>query len=314
MSVHPSINHPEVHTSDAVFAQAVAIVNRSRVVPMIEEWRAERVAAPRGPCRAALPYTVEAVLVAIACVLLRRAEPTIRTIFRTLLDFTPDQLAQLNIDTDDLTAIRANADRSLKSFRNWLDRALTCLDSMPDQPAVRILMARHHLIIRMRTPEQRNAYSIAAQRLSTVINRIVAGSIDDEYHRSGRGDVVVDETIIDTAAGTHDLGVSDDRHRSAIAFGGYYRRDYRNRVDANGRKLTKKSASGIGITAISSIGPPAALHSRPSLFTGIAIHPPTSGSLEGLDEAITHHQRNGFDSRPTSRTARLPLITFDMGT
>ncbi|MEP9415444.1 hypothetical protein ABLE92_13990 [Gordonia sp. VNQ95] len=201
----------------------------------------------------------------------------------------------------------------MKSFRNWVDRTLACLDSAPDQPAERIPVAEHKAIIRTRTPEQVSLYSTAAQRLSTVVNRILAGSIPAEYQQGGRGDVVVDETIIDTADGTYELGVTDDRNRSAIYFGGYYRRDYRNRVDAEGDPLTKKRAWGIGVTAVSSVGPPDALHNRPILFTGIAIHPPTSGSLEGLDEAIEHHQRNGFDSRLTSRTARWPLITFDMG-
>ena len=156
-------------------------------------------------------------------------------------------------------------------------------------------------------------YHSAAQRLSTVVNRIVAGSVPSEYHQSGRGDVMVDENIIDTSNGTYDLGVTDDRYRSAIYFGAYYQRDCRDHVDAEGKPLAKKRAWGIGVTAVSSVGPPDALHNRPVLFAGTAIHPPTSGSLTGLDEAITHHQRNGFDSRSTSRTARWPLITCDMG-
>lgn len=313
MSVHPSINHPEVHTGDRIFLLAVGIVERSGVTAMIEQWRLERIGAPRGAFRGALPYTVTSLLVALACVLLRAGEPTIRTTFRTLLDFNSAQLARVGIDEADLVTIRSDADRALKSFRNWVDRTVMCLDSAPDQPAERIPVAEHKAIIRTRTPEQVNLYSTAAQRLSTVVNRILAGSIPAEYQQSGRGDVVVDETIIDTADGTYDLGVTDDRNRSAIYFGGYYRRDYRNRVDAEGNPLTKKRAWGIGVTAVSSVGPPDALHNRPILFTGIAIHPPTSGSLEGLDEAIEHHQRNGFDSRPISRTARWPLITFDMG-
>lgn len=80
-----------------------------------------------------------------------------------------------------------------------------------------------------------------------------------------------------------------------------------------GRDIGTPVPRVIGVTAISSVGPPEALHNRPILFTGLAIHPPTSGSLEGLDEAISHHQRNGFDSRRTGRNARWPLITFDMG-
>lgn len=313
MSVHPSINHPEVHTGERIFLLAVGIVERSGVAGMIEQWRLERIAAPRGTFRGALPYTITSLLVALACVLLRGGAPTIRTTFRTLLDFNSAQLARVGIDETDLVAIRFDADRALKSFRNWVDRTVTCLDSAPDQPAERIPVAEHKAIVRARTPEQVNLYSTAAQRLSTVVNRILAGSIPAEYRQSGRGDVVVDETIIDTASDSYDLGVTDDRYRAAVYFGGFYRRDYQNRVDAEGNSLPKKQAWGIGVTAVSSVGPPEALHNRPILFTGLAIHPPTSGSLEGLEEAIKHHQANGFDGRPAGRNARWPLLTFDMG-
>ncbi|MGV9482082.1 hypothetical protein [Gordonia aichiensis] len=313
MTIHPSIQHPEVHTSDYIYERALGIVDNAHVAEMIDEWHRESVAAPRGAFRGELPYTVNGLLVAIACVLLRRGEPTIRTTFRTLLDFNPHQLHRVGINDEAMAPMRRNADKALKSFRNWIDRTLTCLDSAPDQPARRILVSEHRAIERSRTSAQIDAYSAAAQYLSTVVNRIVAGSIPAKHAKSGRGDLVVDETIIDTADASHDLGVTNDHNRSAVYFGGFYRRDYCNRVDADGNTLAKKRAWGIGVTALSSVGPPDALHNRPILFTGVAIHPPTSGSLQGLDEALTHHQRNGFDGRPTGRNARWPLLTFDMG-
>ncbi|MGW0039315.1 hypothetical protein [Gordonia sp. NPDC003376] len=313
MSVHPSVNHPEVYTAERAFAQALTLITRSGVVPLIEEWRVQQVAAPRGAFKGALPYTLPGALVALACVLLRRAEPTIRTVYRTLLDFSTEQLACVGIDDAELMPIRANADRGLISFRGWLERSLSCLDSAPDQPARRTLHAEHKAIVASRSAEQESAYAIAAERLSIVVNLIVSASIDEKYRHSGRGDLIVDETIIDISAASYGLGVRDDRYRPAVYFAGYYQRDSRNQVDSTGAPIAKKRAWGVGITAVSSVGPPEALHSRPVLFTGLSIHPPTSGSLQGLDEAVRHHKANGFDNRPQARNARWPLLTCDMG-
>jgi len=69
------------------------------------------------------------------------------------------------------------------------------LDSSPDQPARRITKARHHQITKQRTPEQHQASLLAAQRLETVINVIVAGSILEPSPAVARGDLVVDQTI-----------------------------------------------------------------------------------------------------------------------
>lgn len=47
------------------------------------------------------------------------------------------------------------------------------------------------------------------------------------------------------------------------------------------------------------------------MITGIAIHPPTSGSVKGLEKAIEHHKKSGFDQR--RQRGRLPYLTTDMG-
>ncbi|WP_132992695.1 hypothetical protein [Gordonia zhaorongruii] len=319
MSVHPRINDSEIPSSDAIFGKALTLVERSCAAEMIEQWRSEDV--PLTPRRAnALPYTVKGLLVALACVTLRRSEPTLRTVYRTLLDFNEIQLQFVGIDPESLAPVRIDARRSLASFRDWVTRALECMDSAPDQPAQGIPVTEHDKILRQRTPEDREDFARAAERLSIVINRLVAGSIDPSHYSGGRGDVVVDETILDTSqAYPYRDG---KKHRSAVYCGGYYRRDAdhilnNDTPDKNGKssktKMIKKAGWGLGVTAVSSVGPPGAMHTRPTLFTGIAIHPPTSGSLEGLDEAIKHHKANRLDSRPIAAGARWPTLTFDMG-
>jgi len=48
------------------------------------------------------------------------------------------------------------------------------------------------------------------------------------------------------------------------------------------------------------------------VVVGIDVHPPTSGSVDGLRTALDHARRNGLDARPGGR-ARWPYLTIDMG-
>ncbi|WP_341258412.1 hypothetical protein [Gordonia malaquae] len=301
-------------SSDALFDRALVLVERSHAAPLIDQWRQENSTAT--PRSTSLPYTVQSVLVALVCVMLRRSEPTVATVFRTLLDMTATQLTAVGIEPAALDTIQADARSALPSFRDWLNRALVCLDSAPDQPAQRTSVREHAAIVSRRTPDQAAAYERAGERLTIIINRLIAGSIDPKYATCGAGDIVVDETIIDTSSAEQIFG-GPDRLRGSVYCGGYYRRDRTNAVAtstarADATKL-KKRGWGIGVTAISAVGPPDALHSRPILFTGVSMHPPTSGSLAGLREAVQHHRLNGFDSRGSGVRARWPMITFDMG-
>lgn len=315
MTVHPRIDEPAVVCSDELFAKALTLVERSQAAALIDQWRTE-CTTPTVRSNT-VPYNVFAVLVALACVMFRRSEPTVATLFRTMLDFTPGQCASVGLDPDALTVMREAPRRALPSFRDWLNRALACLDSAPDQPARLTPIAEHNRIIARRTPEQVAAYALAGERLSIVVNRLVAGSIDPKYTDVGVGDLVVDETIIDTSSADQVFG-GGERCRGSVYIGGLYRRDLANVVQTASERnpkdgAVKKRGWGLGVTAVSSVGPPDALHNRPILFTGIAIHSPTAGSLDGLDEAVHHHRLNGFDSRATGKRARWPMITFDMG-
>ncbi|MFM9377272.1 hypothetical protein [Gordonia sp. VNK21] len=312
MTTHPRVSEPEIPSSEPIFTKALTVVDRSGADVLIDQWRTEKVVPTKRSD--AVAYTVRAFLTALLCVLLRRSEPTVRTVFRTILDFTPDQLQRVGIDAANLEPTHEDPVRALKNFRSWTTRTFECLDPAPDQPARMISVADHKKIAKARTPEQIEAYRIAAERLSIVVNRIVAGSIDPAYAKIGRGDIMVDETILDTAS-VEQLFSGGTDLRGAVYCGGYYRRDKSNQVSqskTDGPKV-KKRGWGLGVTAVSAIPEPNSLHRRPTLFTGIAIHPPTSGSLEGLDEAVQHHQMNGFDARSSSARARWPMLTIDMG-
>ncbi|MCH5644428.1 hypothetical protein [Gordonia sp. ABSL49_1] len=239
--------------------------------------------------------------------------PTITGTFRTLLDFSAEQLAEVGIDDKALDPMRSNFERAYKSFAGWLDAELECLDSGPDQPASRITVDQSRAIERTRTPEQQAAYKLAGERRAEVVNAIVAAWIDPALRAGRRGDLVVDGMIVDLAGPSPEFTRQENRRRAAAYPGANYRRDARHRLDSEGNKIAKKRGWGIEVTAVTSVGPVGNLHSVPPLFTGLSIHKPTSGSLEGLDEAVRFHRKAGFDTRSKAANARRPLLVADMG-
>lgn len=76
-----------------------------------------------------------------------------------------------------------------------------------------------------RTPEDMQQSRAADERLTTLINDLLYGSVSERYLAGRDGDVVVDETIIDTARPDGTLGVADDRYRSASSIAKFWARD-----------------------------------------------------------------------------------------
>ena len=131
---------------------------------------------------------------------------------------------------------------------------------------------------------------LAGERRAEVVNAVVAAWIDPALRAGRRGDLVVDGMIVDLAGPSPEFTRQENQTRGAVPAGSYYRRDARHRLDSEGNRIAKKRGWGIEVTAVTSVGPVGALHSVPPLFTGISIHKPTSGSLEGLDEAVRFHR------------------------
>lgn len=260
-----------------------------------------------------MPYTILGWQTALVVRFLLSQPPTITGTFRTLLDFTADQLAAVSIDDEALEPMRSNFERAYKSFAGWLDAELLCLDSGPDQPASRITVDQSRAIVRARTPEQQAVYKLADEHRAEVVNAIVSAWIDPEQREGRRGDLVVDGMIVDLAGPSPDFTRQEKQKRAATYYGAYYRRDSRHRLDSEGNKIARKRGWGIEVTAVTCVGPVGAVHSVPPLFTGISIHKPTSGSLEGLDEAVRFHRKAGFDTRAKAANARRPLLVADMG-
>lgn len=299
--------------ADTDFERVVTIIDRSQAVELIEEYYRTDTNGG-GVAVTGIRYTIKAYLVAALLRIMLTESASLVGVINTIAGFTASQLAAVGMAGQEVRAIHDRRDHEYKRFHAWLSRRLAPIDPGFDLPARRITNAENRALLRARTLEQRRAAALAQERLNTVINRIVAGSIDDLSPEESCGDVVADESIFDTAALGGTLGVKPDKHRGAVASAGAYLRDERtNKVDTEHRPAkVSKSGVGLGLTALTRVGKPDALHAVPHVVIGIAILGPTSGSVEGLRIALDHARRNSLDSRTGGR-ARWPYLTIDMG-
>lgn len=299
--------------TDFTFDRSLEVIHRSGAVELIEEYYRE-CRSPGGRPHSGRWYTVLAVLVSGLSVIQVGRTPSIAEIHRVIGTLTPEQLEAVGMDPDD--AQEDPGGRSdYPAFHAWLTRRLAPLDPGVDLPARRVTNRAHRRQLAARTEEQALASETARQRLQDIVNRIVTAAIEDQIPAGYRGDIIADETIIDLAGPSDGLGTKDSKHRAAAYFASYYVRDGADNSVHNsyGEVVQfKKAGFGIGVTAVSRVGTPGDLYGIPPVITGIAIHPPTSGSVEGLGTAIGYHQGNGFAPARGPR-CRTPYLTTDMG-
>ncbi|MBE5462799.1 hypothetical protein [Mycobacteroides abscessus] len=300
---------PECVLSDRVFGDALGVVERSGAATLIDSYAAEARGAGGRPRAGGVRYTMTAVLVALMARIMLTRTPSIRGVLATIADFTDTQQAAVGMTGAPSPLIRAD----YKRFHDWLTTQLTPLDSHHDLPARRVRNDRDRQQRAARTAEVLVQQAAALERSRIVTNRIIAGSILDPIPPKCRGDVVADGTILDLSGPTN-LGVREDRMRGAAPMGRFYARTSANTVHTGQGSpgQLRKAGYGIEITAITRIGQPDALHAVAPVITGIDIHTPTSGSVEGLSVALRFHQENGFDNRVGGR-ARWPRLVIDMG-
>jgi hypothetical protein len=303
---------PTYRLDDGYFREAKVIIERSHAAELIESFQDESTSGGREPT--GILYSVKAVLVCALTLIMLGRTPSLKDILGAIGDLSVRQLAEVGMagqDTSRIFAMPPEQTREYRRFTSWLNRRLAVLDSGPDQPARRIANSQHSQIINKRTTEQQRACRLAAQRMDTVINDIVAGSILDSTPTAARGDLLVDETIFDLAGSSAGLGAKPDKKRGAAYVGKYYARDEKTTVRADGRGKGKRGF-GLGLTAVSMVGPPDQLHRVPAVIVAMDIHPPTSGSAEAVDKCLTHLKRNGLDKRPADGKT-WPLMIVDMG-
>lgn len=304
---------PRFTVCDRDFDRAVAIIERSGAAELIDSYyRADK--DPGGRTISGIRYTVHAFLVAALIRVMLSQQLSITRVMATIGDFTPSRLAVVGMAGEDVRAIQTDPRSEYRRFHAWLTRRVAPLDPGVGLPARRVTNAVHKAQLASRSQDDRRAATEAAERLRKVINRIVAGSINDQSPLGSCGDLVADESIFDLAGPGAGLGTRPEKYRGASYFGRYYVRDRQTGTISTPGKVKEisKAGFGVGLTAVTRIGRPDAIHAVPPVVVGIDIHPPTSGSVDGLRTALEHASTNGFDNRPGGR-ARWPYLTVDMG-
>jgi len=258
---------------------------------------------------------LNAVLVCALSLIMLGRVPTLKAILNAIGDLSPAQLAEVGMrgqDTGRIFSTPAEQCRERQRFIAWLHRRLQPLDSSPDQPAKRIPNAEHRRIIARRSAEQQAESLAAAERLRTVVNLLIKGSIVDLQPAGAVGDLVADESIFDLAGPSAGLGSRPDKNRGATYFAKYYSREQKSGPLRDDDYRGGKHGFGIGITTVTGIGAANALHAVAAVILAADMHEPTSGNIAALENCIAHMQRNGLDSRPAGSRS-WPRFIVDMG-
>lgn len=241
---------PRYELSDNDFQRAHAIIARSRVPELIDRYRQSGKGAG-GTAGSGIGYTIDAVLVCALSLILLNRTPSIKAILNTIADLNASQLDRVGMagqDTGVIFGTRQQQSREFGRFTAWLQRRLQPLDSLPDQPAKRITNAEHERILAARTSAQRVECEAATERLRTVVNDLIRGSIIDPQPAGAVGDLVADESLFDLAGPSAGLGSRPEKNRGAASCARYYSREHSTGSVSNKDKDKRggKHAYGVG--------------------------------------------------------------------
>lgn len=298
--------------ADEVFLTALDVITKSGAAESIERHYRE---SSRGGGRkpGGIDYTVTAVLAAFLVRFLMGLPYSLRGAMDTLGQLSLDQLNAVGMAGQDCSAIHRDPKSEYRRLHRFWALRMQPLDPDFDLPSQRMTNAEFRARLQARSDYDRACSELADQRLTTLINDLLYGSVYETAPANCEGDAVVDETIIDTAKPDGTLGSRPERYRGASSVASFWARDKRGHINEFGiTGETKSSGYGVGATFVSRVGRRDALHAVPALFIGMDVHSPTSGSVDGLATALNHARRTGIDGRRGGRTRR-PLLTADMG-
>lgn len=304
---------PECIIADDLFNYARHLVWESGVAELIDDQHPHRREAvgrrPQG-----IAYTTTAVLVSLLIRVIMKRPPTLTGILQTIAELTPAQLTAVGMHDQDCSRIWRQHHAEYKRFTARWTRRLRPFDSWADLPARRMTNAQYLARLEKRTDEQREHAERAARLVHLAINRLVGASVEVKNPEGCRGDLVVDGTLYLVAKQDGTIGVADDKMRGAVPSANYHVRDRKSAAgDGTGttRQITYAGMT-LEMTALTRIGKPTAMHAVAPVFVGIAIHYGTSGSPEGMADALERAEANGLTGRPESLRAKWPFMTSDM--
>lgn len=300
-------------TSTTQFDRAYDLIARSGIASDLDSlYEARSAGGGRPP--AGIHYTLLAVLVATMLRIMAMRPPTYTGILTMIATFDSEQLDAVGMGGQDTRPLWDDNKVEYGRFAGWLTRRLDPIDPGFDLPARRVTNKEHLAAIRRRSASERKRAAAATEELRRLINALVAASIRDPDPSGFRGDLVADESIYDLAGPSFGLGTGLDKYRAAPACGRYYSRDRNTGAISypDTPQAIRKAGYGIGLTAITRVGPPDALHTAAPVIVGVDIHEPTSGSPDALQIALDAMRANGLGGHRSTRS-RWPNFTIDMG-
>lgn len=314
---------PKYTVTDAVFNRAAGVIKKSGVDQTIED-AYRHCTHDGGRPSTGIKYTSTAVLTALLVRSLIGLPYSLFGALETIAAFSSVQLAAVGMAGQDCSVIGSTAAREYKRLHRFWSTRMTALDPDFDLPAQRMTNAEFAARIRSRSAEDRQRSRTAHELLDTVINDLIYGSVDNPRPANCAGDLVVDETTINTVGPGRTVGIGSKHHRGACSCAKFWAREHNYTMleDTTVLKKSKGNRSkrnitsfgfGVGATFITRVAARDALHAEPPVFIGVAVHHPSSANLEGLATALQHAQRNGLDARPEGQRHRWPLLTADMG-
>lgn len=317
-------NHtPKYTLTDSIFNQALSVIAKSGAAQTIED-NYRKSTHDGGRPSTGIKYTPTSVLTALMVRSLIGLPYSLCGAMETIAAFSHTQLAAVGMGGQDCSAIATNAAREYKRFHRYWAIRMLALDPDFDLPAQRMTNAEFQARIRSRSADDWRRSRTAQELLDTVINDLIYGSVENPRPANCDGDIVVDETTINTVGPGRTLGVKPNHYRGACSCAKFWAREHNHAMVDDTESLKKPKAEntfrsitsygfGVGATFITRVAARDALHAAPPVFIGVAIHQPTSASLEGLATAIEHARRTGLDARPQGQRQRWPLLTADMG-
>lgn len=316
-------NHEKaaMRVSDDTFAIAYELVKRAGVASMLRRWQREDGIEDRSDRTSYPRFTVEAVVVVVYLLISVGVTVTIAAIVRATYALSDAQLGRVGmvLTAADRERFRRPAEHRREYHRvwAWLAGQLRPIDPAPDLAARRCTNAEHRSRLSARDSRLADDIRCRVDRGQALIDAIVHASIDWPAMGGYRGDMIADETIIPTAATTHGLGARPNARRSAATGSGYYQREYDYNLSTSdnsgaGAARVVKRGYGIGVTAVSAVGPIRTPNLVPRVIVAIRIHPPTAGSGQALVSCLDTIDRNDDIPKP-ARRQRNRTITVDMG-
>ena len=302
---------PECLIADDIFSYARQVVWESGVAELIED---QYPAGTLGRKPRGIAYTSTAVLVSLLIRVVMKRPPTLTGILQTITELTPAQLAAVGMNGQNCSAIWQQHRSEYARFTSWWQRRLVAFDSWADLSARRMKNGEYRVYLGKRSDEQREHAERAARLLHLAINRLVAASVEEKNPENCRGDLVVDGTHYLVAKQDGTLGVAEDKMRGAVPSANFLIRD-RKFVRSDGAGSTREityAGMTLEMTALTRIGKPTAMHSVAPVFVGIAVHYGTSGSPQGMADALEQAEANGLTGRPKGPRACCPFMTSDM--